>query len=76
MKKQEYTVQQLEYQLDWMQRNVDMATSAGAAGLAMALSDKVKTIKLELEEARDRELVASLTYNDDMFETCAYAEVD
>ena len=76
MKKQEYTVQQLEYQLDWMQRNVDMATSAGAAGLAMALSDKVKTIKLDLEEARDREYAKSLAYNDDMFETCAYAEVD
>ena len=76
MKKQEYTVQQLEHQLDWMRRNVDMATDAGATGLANALADKVKSIELDLEEARDREYAKSLAYNDDMFETCAYAEVD
>ena len=72
----QYTVKQLQYQLDWMERNVDMASNAGATGLALALSDKVKRIKAELEEARDLEYAQSLAYNDDRFETCAYAEID
>ena len=72
----QYTVKQLEYSLEWMERNVDLASNAGATGLAMALSDKIKRIKADLEEARDREYALALTYNDDRFETCAYAEID
>ena len=59
-----------------LEKHVDQILDAGATGLAMAMSDKVKRIKADLEEARDREYALALTYNDDRFETCAYAEID